>query len=76
MTVNTTYRRTPGDLIMFLPGGLWCIIIQVDHQEDTLKIKVFLDMEDALAWKHDASLSQFPEWHSDNCSVCKTLPQV
>lgn len=57
--------------IIKLESGGYGAVIQRDYAKETVTLKLFDYMGDAYMWVHDGSLAQFPEWHKENCPVCK-----
>ena len=52
-------------------GGAF-LITQVDLEKMEGMFKLFRTVEEALLFKHDASLKSYPRWHSESCHYCKT----
>ena len=57
--------------ILKLQEGGFGVVIQRDYAKETITLRLFDYYGDAYMWVHDGSLAQFPEWHKDNCLVCR-----
>jgi hypothetical protein len=59
-----------GDIIPVLGSVLVVTSVNIEAREGTFR--VFETPRDAVLWKHDRSLDQYPDWHAAHCDYCKS----
>lgn len=53
----------------FCLGGFAITFMDLSKMEGGFKF--FQTVDEFMTWQHDTSLAQSPEWHKENCDICK-----